>query len=62
MRHHHRGQSLLDEASREAEHPPVLQGVDLGALGSQQVLVGGDELQIGGGGGIVVALQLRQEV
>ena len=40
----------------------MLQGVHLGALGSQQVLVGGDQLQIGGGGGIVVALQLRQEV
>ncbi len=40
----------------------MLQGVDLGALGSQQVLVGGDELQIGGRSGIVVALQLRQEV
>ncbi len=57
-----RTSTLLGEALRGAERSPVLQGVHLGALGSQQVLVGGDQLQIGGGGGVVVALQLRQEV
>lgn len=40
----------------------MLEGVNLRPLCSQQLLVGGDELQVGGGGGIVVALQLGQEV
>ena len=40
----------------------MLESVDLSALGSQQGLVGGDELQVGGGGGVVVALQLGEEV
>ena len=40
----------------------MLESVDLGALGSQQGLVGGDELQVGGGGGVVVALKLGEEV
>ena len=43
-------------------NPPVLEGVDLGPLGRQQLLVGGDELQIGCGGGVVVTLQLSEEV
>ena len=40
----------------------MLESVDLRPLGSQQLLIGRDELKVGGGGGIVVALQLGEEV
>ena len=40
----------------------MFEGVDLGPFGCQKLLVGGNELQVGGGGGVVMALQLREEV
>ena len=52
----------MQGTARLRADPPVLESVDLRPLSSQQLLVGRDELKVGGGGGIVVALQLGEEV
>ena len=52
----------MQALARLRADPPMLESVHLRPLGSQQLLVGRDELKVGGGRGIVVALQLGEEV